>query len=68
MFTFQFDIDDAEDTDGIGGLEGITTSNIENVNRHGSNPSPEMLEPFSELSLNQLVRAHDLFHQEVSNP
>jgi hypothetical protein len=66
MFKFDFDIDDAEDIDGIDGLEGITSAN--NITQPGPDPSPEMLEPFSEISLTQLVRANDLFHQEASNP
>ena len=53
MFKFDFDIDDAEDMDGFEHL-GITSPNSKNTM---SDLSPEVLEPFSEISLTQLVRA-----------
>ena len=56
MFKFDFDIDDAEDISGLEHL-GITPPNIKNAIQRRSDPSSEVLEPFSEISLTQLVRA-----------
>jgi len=56
MFEFDFDIDDAEDIDGLEHL-GITPLNSKNTIQPRSDPSPEVLEPFTEISLTQLVRA-----------
>jgi hypothetical protein len=53
MFKFEFDIDDAEDIDGLEHLRITPTNTIQ----RGSDPSLEVLEPFSEISLTQLVRA-----------
>jgi len=56
MFKFDFDIDDAEDIDGLEYL-GITLPNSKNTMQPRLDSSPEVLEPFSEISLTQLVRA-----------
>ena len=50
MFKFEFDIDDAEDIDGLEHLEITPPNTIQH-------PSQEALEPFAEISLTQLVRA-----------
>jgi len=67
MFKFDFDIDDAEYTDGLEYL-GITPPNSKNTTRHGSDPSQEVLEPSSEISLTQLVRATMSSTKEYRNP
>ncbi|KIM42252.1 hypothetical protein M413DRAFT_70611 [Hebeloma cylindrosporum] len=51
MFKFEFDIDDAENIDG---LEHFASPKCKNTT---SDPSPEVLEPFSEISLTQLLDA-----------
>lgn len=56
MFKFDFDIDDAEDISGLEHL-GIIPPNSKNTIQPQPDPSPEVLEPFSEISLTQLVRA-----------
>ena len=58
MFKFNFDIEDAEDIDDL--VSAGETDNLEPPDQGSQNTSDFELEPFTEHTLNQLVRPQSL--------